>query len=114
MSKMKHKKQAYEQLVRTYNWNRIRGNTPVTLDWGLEIAMLQEELNELSEAIKNNNQVAIFDAILDIKFVLNGTEYKFGITPEISIAGYEAVLEANESKSSTKNAAGKITNITSS
>ena len=106
---MLHKKQAFEHIVRTVQWNTIRGNTTDTLDWELEISMLQEELDELRLAVKNNSQVDIFDALMDLEFVLRGSCGKFGLTPEMQVDGYEAVIKANETKSSTKNAAGKIT-----
>lgn len=95
--------------MRTVQWNTIRGNTPDTLDWELEISMLQEELDELKLAVKNNSKVDIFDALMDLEFVLRGSCGKFGLTPEMQVDGYEAVIKANETKSSTKNAAGKIT-----
>ena len=44
---------SYEQLERTYNWNTLRGNTPDTLNWALEISMLQEELDELKDAVNS-------------------------------------------------------------
>jgi predicted HAD superfamily Cof-like phosphohydrolase len=106
---MQHKKQAFNHIERTVQWNTIRGNTTNTLNWDLEISMLQEELDELKEAVKNNDNVGIFDALMDIEFVLRGTCGKFGLTPEQQVDGYEAVIKANESKSSTKNSAGKIT-----
>jgi hypothetical protein len=106
---MKHKKQAFNHIERTVQWNVIRGNTPDTLNWSLEIAMLQEELNELQEAVDSNNPVGIFDALMDLEFVLRGTCGKFGLTPEMQVDGYEAVIQANETKSATKNADGKIT-----
>lgn len=106
---MLHKKQAYNQIERTIEWNNIRGNTPNTLNWELEIDMLQEELNELKLAVEQNSPVDIFDALMDIKFVLNGTCGKFGLNAHTQVDGYEAVLKANESKSAIKNAAGKIT-----
>lgn len=106
---MLHKKQAYQQIERTIEWNVVRGNTPATLDWGLEIDMLQEELNELKLAIEQNDQVGIFDALMDLKFVLLGSCGKFNLSAPMIVEGYEAVLRANESKSSTKNSAGKIT-----
>ena len=106
---MIHKKQAFEQIERTIKWNTIRGNTTSTLNWDLEISMLQEELDELQEAVSNNDEVGIFDALMDLEFVLRGSCGKFGLNPEMQVDGYEAVLKANESKSSTKNALGKIT-----
>ena len=106
---MKHRKQAMEQIERTVRWNEIRGNTSKTLDWELEVNMLQEELDELKLAIEQNNEVKIFDALMDLEFVLRGTCGKFKLTPELQVDGYEAVIEANEKKSSEKNADGKIT-----
>ncbi len=106
---MQHKKQSYEQLERTIKWNTIRGNTPDTLDWNLEIDMLQEELDELKQAVADNNPVGQFDALLDLKFVLLGTLGKNNLTPSQIVDGYEQVLLANETKSAIKNSDGKIT-----
>lgn len=103
---MKHKKQAHEHIERTIRWNHIRGNTPDTLNWDLEVAMLQEELDELKAA---TTDVDRFDALLDLKFVLLGSLGKMNLVPEQIVDGYEAVIAANETKSSTKNADGKIT-----
>lgn len=106
---MQHKKQAFEQIERTIVWNNIRGNTPDTLDFELEIDMLQEELDELVLAVQQNDNVKAFDALLDLKFVLLGSLGKMGLTAEQIVSGYEAVIVANEQKSATKNADGKIT-----
>lgn len=106
---MKHKKQAFEQIERTIEWNKVRGNTPDTLNYELEISMLQEELDEFKLAVKQNDKVAMFDALLDLDFVRVGTLGKMRIDAYTQVDGYEAVLKANESKSATKNAAGKIT-----
>lgn len=103
---MQNKKQAFNQIERTISWNTIRGNTPDTLDWDLEIAMLQEELDELKQATTN---VARFDALLDLKFVLTGSLGKMSLSAHQIVDGYEAVISANETKSATKNLAGKIT-----
>jgi predicted HAD superfamily Cof-like phosphohydrolase len=106
---MLHKKQAHQQIERTIQWNLIRGNTTDTLDWDLELSMLQEELDELRAAASSNSPVDIFDALMDIKFVLMGTCGKFGLSAEQVVDGYEAVLNANEHKSATKDQFGKIT-----
>ena len=98
-----------KHIERTIEWNTIRGNTPETLDYQLEIAMLQEELDEFKQAVEQGDRVAMFDALLDLDFVRIGTLGKMEICPLTQVEGYEAVLRANESKSSTKNAAGKIT-----
>ena len=106
---MLNKKQSFEQIERTIKWNTIRGNTPDTLDYQLEIDMLQEELNEFKLAVAEGDRVAMFDALLDLDFVRIGTLGKMQIDAYTQVDGYEAVLKANESKSSTKNAAGKKT-----
>ena len=106
---MLNKKQSFEQIERTIKWNTVRGNTPDTLDYQLEIDMLQEELNEFKLAVAEGDRVAMFDALLDLDFVRIGTLGKMQIDAYTQVDGYEAVLKANESKSSTKNAAGKIT-----
>ena len=106
---MRHKKQSFEQIERTIEWNELRGNTPNTLDYQLEIDMLQEELDEFKLAVAEGNRVAMFDALLDLDFVRIGTLGKMQIDAYTQVDGYEAVLTANESKSATKNAAGKIT-----
>lgn len=95
-----------EHIKRTIQWNQCRGNTPDTLNWKLEIDMLQEELNELEEA---EQDVDKFDALLDLWFVTMGALAKMGLSAEQIAEGYEAVLMANESKADTKNAQGKIT-----
>ena len=109
---MINKKQSFEQIERTIKWNTVRGNTTDTLDYQLEIDMLQEELDEFKLAVAKGDKVAMFDALLDLDFVRIGTLGKMQIDPYTQVDGYEAVLKANESKSSTKNAAGKITKPT--
>lgn len=98
-----------DQIKRTIEWNEIRGNSTETLDWNLEIDMLQEELNELKLAVEKSSNVDIFDALLDLKFVLIGSLGKMGLSYKDVINGYEFVLQKNETKSKTKDSNGKIT-----
>lgn len=97
------------QIERTIEWNEVRGNSTDTLDWNLEIDMLQEELNELKLAVEKSSNVDIFDALLDLKFVLIGSLGKMGLSYKDVINGYEFVLQKNETKSKTKDSNGKIT-----
>lgn len=97
------------QIKRTIAWNEVRGNSTDTLDWNLEINMLQEELNELKLAVEKSSNVDIFDALLDLKFVLIGSLGKMGLSYKDVINGYEFVLQKNETKSKTKDSNGKIT-----
>ena len=105
---MQHRKQAMEQIERTVKWNAVRGNTPDTLNWALEIDMLQEELNELKDAVAATSEVDAFDALIDLKFVLTGTLGKMSLKPEQIVDGYEAVILANEMKGTQRSAEGKI------
>ena len=76
---MLNKKQSFEQIERTIYWNTVRGNTPDTLDYQLEIDMLQEELDEFKLAVEQGDKVAMFDALLDLDFVRIGTLGKMQI-----------------------------------
>lgn len=44
----------------------------------LRISLIQEELNELKEAIENNDLVEVADALCDLQYVLSGTILEFG------------------------------------
>jgi len=70
--------------------------------------MLQEELDELKLAVEQGDEAGIFDALLDLDFVSIGTKYKFGLSAEQMVDGYEAVILANEMKGNQKNSEGKI------
>jgi predicted HAD superfamily Cof-like phosphohydrolase len=45
----------------------------------LRVSLLQEELNELKEAIENNNLIEIADAFSDLQYVLSGGILEFGL-----------------------------------
>ena len=45
----------------------------------LRVSLLQEELNELQEAIDNNDIVEIADALADLQYVLSGAILEFGL-----------------------------------
>ena len=45
----------------------------------LRIALIQEELDELKEAIKNNDIIEVADALTDILYVTYGAGHSFGI-----------------------------------
>ena len=61
---------SFHLIERTIEWNIIRGNTPETLDYQLEIAMLQEELDEFKQAVEQGDRVAMFDALLDLHKII--------------------------------------------
>jgi predicted HAD superfamily Cof-like phosphohydrolase len=45
----------------------------------LRVTLLQEELNELKEAIENNDLTEVLDAFCDILYILNGSILEFGL-----------------------------------
>ena len=46
----------------------------------LRVSLLQEELNELKEAIEDNDLVEVADALCDLQYVLSGAILEFGLT----------------------------------
>jgi predicted HAD superfamily Cof-like phosphohydrolase len=46
----------------------------------LRLNLLSEELEELKEAIDNNDIVGIADALVDIQYVLSGSVIEFGLS----------------------------------
>jgi predicted HAD superfamily Cof-like phosphohydrolase len=63
----------------------------------LRIALLEEELNELKEAIKNNDIKEAADAFCDLQYVLSGAIHEFGLG-EIFSSMFEEVQRSNMSK----------------
>lgn len=45
----------------------------------LRVSLLQEELDELKEAIENNDLVEVSDALTDIQYILFGSFLEFGL-----------------------------------
>lgn len=60
--------------------------------------MLQEELDELKEAIDNDDIVGIADAVTDIDYLSHGLKVESGITAEVAIALFDEVQASNMSK----------------
>jgi predicted HAD superfamily Cof-like phosphohydrolase len=63
----------------------------------LRVNLLQEELNELSQAIKDNNLVEIADALCDIQYVLSGAVLEFGLGEKF-VDLFNEVQRSNMSK----------------
>lgn len=84
-------------------FNRVSGNavTPLrNLDFGdpessrmlvLQLLMIQEEVNELTEAVTSCDRVGIVDALGDILYVAYGAGYRLGVNLD------EAVEEIHRS-----------------
>jgi predicted HAD superfamily Cof-like phosphohydrolase len=63
----------------------------------LRVNLLQEELNELSEAIKNNDIIEIADALCDLQYVLSGAVLEFGLGDKF-VELFNEVQRSNMSK----------------
>jgi predicted HAD superfamily Cof-like phosphohydrolase len=64
----------------------------------LRISLIQEELNELKEAIENNDLVEVADALCDLQYVLSGTVLEFGFGKKFTKL-FDEVQRSNMSKS---------------
>jgi predicted HAD superfamily Cof-like phosphohydrolase len=63
----------------------------------LRISLLQEELNELQEAIDNNDLVEVADAFADLQYVLSGAILEFGLGDKFNEL-FNEVQRSNMSK----------------
>lgn len=63
----------------------------------LRINLLQEELDELKQAIDERDLVEIADALCDLQYVLSGAIHEFGLTDRFSTM-FDAVQRSNMSK----------------
>ena len=66
----------------------------------LRVELLQEELNELSAAIKDKDIVEVADALADIQYVLAGAVLEFGLGAKFGDL-FEEVQRSNMSKACT-------------
>ena len=63
----------------------------------LRISLLDEELRELEEAVRNKDIIEIADALCDIQYVLAGAVLEFGLGEKFK-ALFEEVQRSNMSK----------------
>lgn len=63
----------------------------------LRVSLLQEELNELKEAIENDDLVEVADALCDIQYVLSGAILEFGLGDKFKEL-FDEVQRSNMSK----------------
>lgn len=66
---------------------------------------IQEELDELKDALATGDKVGAFDALLDLAYVVYGTALFAGISPAQWHAGMHAVHTANMAKVRVESAA---------
>jgi predicted HAD superfamily Cof-like phosphohydrolase len=63
----------------------------------LRINLLQEELDELKEALEDNDIVGVLDALTDLQYVLDGAYLSFGLHNVKQVA-FDEVQRSNMSK----------------
>lgn len=66
----------------------------------LRVSLLQEELNELKEAIENNDLIEVADALCDLQYVLSGAVLEFGMAAKFKTL-FDEVQRSNMSKACT-------------
>lgn len=64
----------------------------------LRVALIREELEELEEAVENDDLVEIADALCDIQYVLSGAVLEFGLGEKFRDL-FDEVQRSNMSKS---------------
>lgn len=74
----------------------------------LRVSLLQEELNELSQAIKDNDIVEIADALCDLQYVLSGAVLEFGLGDKF-VELFNEVQRSNMSKACSSEEEAKKT-----
>lgn len=63
----------------------------------LRVNLLAEELDELKEALENNDLVEVLDALTDLQYVLDGAYLSFGLHG-VKQAAFDEVHRSNMSK----------------
>lgn len=74
----------------------------------LRINLLQEELDELKKAIKEDNLVEIADALCDLQYVLSGAVLEFGMGEKF-VKMFDEVQRSNMSKACTSEEEAQLT-----
>ena len=74
----------------------------------LRVSLIAEELEELQEAIANNDLVEVADALCDIQYVLSGAVLEFGLGEKFRTL-FEEVQRSNMSKACENEEEAKAT-----
>lgn len=70
---------------------------PSTERCNLRVSLMQEELNEIKEAIENNDLVEVVDGLCDLMYVLSGSILEFGLGDKF-VESFNEVQRSNMSK----------------
>jgi predicted HAD superfamily Cof-like phosphohydrolase len=82
--------------MNTYGQNiKDKASFPEDAIVQLRVDLIEEELNELKEAIKNNDIIEVADALTDILYVTYGAGHSFGVNLDKC---FDEVQRSNMSK----------------
>lgn len=88
-----------ESVEKIHNWLEIggykRGDVSKTR---LAISLIEEELQELKDAINNEDEKETNDAISDLWFVIHNVSFFQGFLPDNINTYFEGVIQSNYSK----------------
>lgn len=90
----------FDQII---EWNKERGRT--TFNDDTEFDMLDEELEEFTDACLNKNDHEIVDALCDMIVLATGAIFKLGYNPTIALS--ETVKEISSRVGSVNTITGK-------
>ena len=88
----------FHRLFGAYIWDKP--HIPDAKTCELRINLLQEELNELKDAIANNDLTEVADALTDMQYVLSGAVISFGLQ-DFFVNLFDEVQRSNMSKACT-------------
>ena len=67
-------------------------------EYWLRIKLIKEELQELEDALSDEDQVETLDAVVDILYLVYGAALQFGFSEELIDAAFKEVHTSNMSK----------------
>jgi predicted HAD superfamily Cof-like phosphohydrolase len=78
--------------------HKNRKHYPTNPNETIRVELIQEELDELKEALELKDPVETLDAIIDLLFLVYGAAAEFGFSEEVVDLAFEEVYESNMSK----------------
>ena len=88
-----------ESIETIFEWLKTAGEQHGnTTKIPLAISLVQEEFDEMKEAIQNKDKDELLDAFSDLHFVLANVLFYSGITPQEANKKFEQVVASNYSK----------------
>lgn len=86
----------FQHPIKTEVDNTVFTTNPKLVD--LRMNLINEEFNELKQALSENNIVEVCDALSDMLYVIYGAGHAFGIDLDKLFASYQRVIETYDMK----------------